>query len=65
MNMIMSWIRVIPADGPGRESQRKNPKEEQPENRSQPPKVGLREFLELIETRPFPETIDGEQQMIV
>ena len=31
--------------------------EEQPEDRSQPPKVGIREFLELFGTRPFPETI--------
>ena len=35
--------------------------EEQPEDRSQPPKVGS----ELFETRPFPEIIDGKQQMIV
>ena len=39
--------------------------EEQPEDRSQPPKVGIREFLELFGTRPIPETIDGKQQMIV
>ena len=35
--------------------------EEQPEDRSQPPKVGS----ELFETRPFPEIIDLKQQMIV
>ena len=39
--------------------------EEQPEDRSQPPKVGFREFQELFGTRPFPETINGKQQMIV
>ena len=33
--------------------------EEQPEDRSQPPKVGIRDFLELFGTRPFPETIAG------
>ena len=31
--------------------------EEQPEDRLQPPKVGIRDFLELFGTRPFPETI--------
>ena len=30
--------------------------EEQPEDRSQPPKVGIRDFLELFGTRPFPDT---------
>ena len=62
----MSWIHVIPADGPEQEHslldfQRR---------RTRGPlattlKVGIREFLELFGTRPIPETIDGKQQMIV
>ena len=67
-NSSVAWMSmrlVIPPGNPEQSILFSTSEEEQPENRSQPPKVGIREFLEPFGTQSFPETIDGKQQMIV
>ena len=55
----MSWIGVIPSDGPEREHSLLNFQRGTTRGSLATTKVGIRDFLELFRTRPFPETIAG------
>ena len=61
----MSLIRVIPADGPERQHSPLDFRRRTTRGPLTTPEVGIREFPEQFGTRPFSETIDGKQQMIV
>ena len=54
----MSSIGVIPSDGPEREHSLLNFRRGTTRGSLATTKVGIRDFLELFGTRPFPETAD-------
>ena len=56
-NSWMSSIGVIPSDGPEREHSLLNFRRGTTRGSLATTKVGIRDFLELFGTRPFPETI--------
>ena len=55
----MSWIRIIPSDGPEREHSPLDFRRGTTRGSLATTKVGIRDFLELFGTRPFQKLLLG------